>query len=194
MKQSPFYKEANLMVQMIPEVAKENCFALKGGTAINFFWRDMPRLSVDLDLTYLPIEDRNTSLANISVALDRIATSIEKVHTNLKVQRTRAKGSQRISKLVVIDRDAQIKIEPNEVIRGFVFPAQERDLCSRAEILFEKTASITTLSFADLYGGKLCAALDRQHPRDIYDMKVLLENEGITDEIRKAFFDLSFES
>jgi len=59
----------------------------------------------------------------------------------LKVQRTRAKGSQRISKLVVIDRDAQIKIEPNEVIRGFVFPTQERDLCSRAETLFEKTAS-----------------------------------------------------
>jgi predicted nucleotidyltransferase component of viral defense system len=145
MKQSPFYKEADLIVQMIPEVAEESCFALKGGTAINFFWRDMPRFSVDLDLTYLPIEDRDTSLQNISKALGKIAISIEKTHPNFKVQRSQVKGTQRIAN------------------------------------------SITTLSFADPYGGKLCAALDRQHPRDIFDMKVLMENEGITDDIRKAF-------
>lgn len=81
----------------------------------------------------------------------------------------------------------RIKIEPNEVIRGTVFPSGERDLTPSAEKMFELSVTARTLSVADLYGGKLCAALDRQHPRDLFDVKVLLEKEGITDEIRKAF-------
>jgi predicted nucleotidyltransferase component of viral defense system len=187
MRDSPFYTQANLMVRMIPEVARERCFALKGGTAINFFWREMPRLSVDIDLVYLPVEGRETALEGISAALDRIVGLIEKHHSDLKVQRSLAHKSKRISKLVVSSKDARIKIEPNEVIRGSVYPPIERDLCGEAEELFEKSATISSLSFEDLYGGKLCAALDRQHPRDIFDMKLLLENEGITDPMRKAF-------
>jgi hypothetical protein len=58
-----FRKQAALLVRTIPLVAAETCFALKGGTAINLFVRDMPRLSVDIDLTYPPVEDRATSLA-----------------------------------------------------------------------------------------------------------------------------------
>jgi hypothetical protein len=95
-KKSPFYKEADLMVRLIPEVAKEACFALKGGTAINFFWRDMPRLSVDIDLAYLPVENRDLSLSSISSALDRIAISLEKVGSGLKVHRSLTKGGSRI--------------------------------------------------------------------------------------------------
>jgi len=52
---------------------------------------------------------------------------------------------------------------------------------------FEKSVQIQTLSLEDLYGGKICAALDRQHPRDLYDIKILFDNEGITDKIRTAF-------
>jgi hypothetical protein len=74
---NPFSEQARLMVALIPLVAKQNCFALKGGTAINFFIRDMPRLSVDIDLAYLPVEDRQTSLTNIDKALAAIATTIE---------------------------------------------------------------------------------------------------------------------
>jgi Nucleotidyl transferase AbiEii toxin, Type IV TA system len=81
----------------------------------------------------------------------------------------------------------RMKIEPNEVIRGAVYPIEERELTRRAEDLFELSVAAQTLSLADLYGGKLCAALDRQHPRDLFDVKLLLENEGITEEIRKAF-------
>jgi hypothetical protein len=65
------------MVTLLPQVAKQTCFALKGGTAINLFIRDMPRLSVDIDLAYLPVEDRQTSLTNIDKALAAIATDIE---------------------------------------------------------------------------------------------------------------------
>jgi hypothetical protein len=84
MQGSPFFKAAKLMLEMISFVAEERCFALKGGTAINFFLCDMPRLSVDIDLTYLPIEDRNTLLNNISAALSRITANIKRVIPGLK--------------------------------------------------------------------------------------------------------------
>ena len=184
---NPFYRRATLIVRMIPLVAEEACFSLKGGTAINFFVRDLPRLSVDIDLTYLPIEDRTASLEGISAALDRIAERITRLHPELRVQRATRFQSKRTAKLVVQSRTAQVKIEPNEVMRGAVFPGAMRDLSPKAEALFEMAATIHTVSLPDLYAGKLCAALDRQHPRDLFDVKALLENEGITPEIRKAF-------
>ena len=49
-----YRRQVELLVRTIPPVAQEACFALKGGTAINLFIRNMPRLSVDIDLTYLP--------------------------------------------------------------------------------------------------------------------------------------------
>ncbi|MEX2163181.1 MAG: nucleotidyl transferase AbiEii/AbiGii toxin family protein [Sulfuricaulis sp.] len=188
MKNSPYFEQAVLMLRVIPHVTAESCFALKGGTAINLFVRDMPRLSVDIDLTYLPAnEPRETALQRMGSALARIAAAVKKAIPGTKVQETRAREPDRIAKLVVATGRTRIKIEPNEVIRGAVFPAEERELTPRAEELFELAVTARTLSVADLYGGKLCAALDRQHPRDLFDVKVLLENEGITDEIRKAF-------
>ncbi len=85
-RNSMFFKQARLMMRVMPSVEKETCFALKGGTAINFFLRDMPRLSVDIDLAYLPIEARDESLNKISEALARTAASIQKSYRNIKVQ------------------------------------------------------------------------------------------------------------
>ncbi len=176
------------MLRAIPHVAAEACFALKGGTAINLFVRDMPRLSVDIDLAYLPVDEpRETALKKMSDALGRVAASIKKTITGIKIQESRAQKPDRITRLIVATELARIKIEPNEVIRGSVFPAEDRELTRGAEDLFELSVTAQTLSIADLYGGKLCAALDRQHPRDLFDVKFLLENEGITDQIRKAF-------
>ena len=188
MKDSPYFKQAELMLRAIPHVAAESCFALKGGTAINLFVRDMPRLSVDIDLAYLPVDEpRETALKQISEALSRIAVEIRKAVPGSKVQESRSQEPGRITKLIVAVGQTRIKIEPNEVIRGSVFPVEKYELTRRAEDMFELSVSARTLSVADLYGGKLCAALDRQHPRDLFDVKVLLENEGITDDIRKAF-------
>ena len=176
------------MLKTIPHVAAETSFALKGGTAINLFVREMPRLSVDVDLAYLLVDEpRNTALKEISAALDRIAIAIKKAIVGTRVHETRAQNPDRIARLTVAVGPTRIKIEPNEVIRGSVFPAQERELTRRAEDTFELSVTAQTLSLADLYGGKLCAALDRQHPRDLFDVKLLLDNEGITGEIRKAF-------
>ncbi|MEK6699202.1 MAG: nucleotidyl transferase AbiEii/AbiGii toxin family protein [Nitrospirota bacterium] len=188
MRKSPYFEQALLMLRVIPQVTAEECFALKGGTAINLFLRDMPRLSIDIDLAYLPLdEERDKALANIGKALTRIAAAIKKAMPGIKIQESRAHGSKLISKLVVENGSTRIIIEPNEVIRGAVWAPVERELTKRAEETFELSVTARSLSTADLYGGKICAALDRQHPRDLFDIKVLLDNEGITDKIRKTF-------
>ena len=188
MKDSPYFKQAQLMLKTIPHVTAETCFALKGGTAINLFVRDMPRLSVDIDLTYLPVDEpRDTALKKMSDALARVAAAIKKTIASTRVQETRAQSPDRVTRLTVAVGPTRIKIEPNEVIRGSVFPAEERELTQRAEETFELSVTAQTLSLPDLYGGKLCAALDRQNPRDLFDVKLLLDNEGITEKIRKAF-------
>jgi len=92
-----------------------------------------------------------------------------------------------ITKLFVRRQDAIVTIEPNQVIRGSLFGCEEKDLCRKAEEVFEKFVIAKTLSFAELYGSKICAALDRQHPRDIFDIMLLMKNEGITDQVRRAF-------
>ena len=188
MKDSRYFNQVELMLKTIPHVTAEPDFALKGGTAINLFVRDMPRLSVDIDLTYLPVEEpRDTALNRISDTLRRIAAAIKRVIPGVKVQESQARESKRIAKLVVASSQTRIKIEPNEVIRGTVYPVEERELTERAEEMFERSVTARVLSIPDLYGGKICAALDRQHPRDLFDVRMLLEHEGVTDEIRKAF-------
>ena len=63
-----YRRQAALLIRTLPLVAEETCFALKGGTAINLFIRNMPRLSVDIDLTYLPVQPRAESLTAIDAA------------------------------------------------------------------------------------------------------------------------------
>ena len=187
MKDSPFYPSALLMLRVLPFVVPEECFALKGGTAINLFARDLTRLSVDIDLTYLPIGPRRESLDKIHQALARIADEITRSLPGIKVQPSKSRSTALITKLFVNDRGVQIKIEPNEIIRGTIFPNRELRLSKKARDLFELDVSSQVLSFEDLYGGKICAALDRQHPRDLFDVKLLLENEGFNEKVRKAF-------
>ena len=174
------------MVALLPLVAKQTCFALKGGTAINLFIRDMPRLSVDIDLAYLPVEDRQTSLTNIDKAFATIATDIEQHIAGSSVNTSLLKGTGKRYKLVVWQKEISVKIEVSPVLRGSVYPAEFGELCARARAAFG-FARIQLLSFEDLYAGKLCAALDRQHPRDLYDVQLLFNNEGINEQMKNAF-------
>jgi predicted nucleotidyltransferase component of viral defense system len=183
-RESSYFKRAQLITRALPAVATEKCFALKGGTAICFFHRDLPRLSVDIDLTYLPIGPRDQSLVAITEALERIAVALRKQGYRVELGKN-AQG--RVHKLFVMDRQSRIKIEPNEVLRGTIHPVENRTLCAAAEEAFETSATLQVLASSELYAGKLCAALDRQHPRDLFDVKLLLEAEGITDAIRRAF-------
>lgn len=173
-------------MRALPIVAQEPCFALKGGTAINLFIRDMPRLSVDIDLAYLPVKPRHESLQEIDAALKNIAAKIEKGIPETKVRPSVLQGTDRAVKLVVSTRDAQIKIEVTPVLRGTVFPPKTRAVSEKVQSEFG-FAEIVLVSFEDLYGGKLVAALDRQHPRDLYDVRLLLANEGLTRDLFRAF-------
>ena len=181
-----YRKQAMLLIKIVPLVAAETSFALKGGTAINLFLRDMPRLSVDLDLTYVPIADRASSLKEIGAAMRRIAKAIERAVPGAHVNTSTPKGEKAITKLVVRADDAQIKIEVTPVLRGCVYEPAIRSVSARVESEFG-FAEMSVVSFADLYAGKIVAALDRQHPRDLFDVRDLLAHEGIDDRLRKAF-------
>jgi predicted nucleotidyltransferase component of viral defense system len=180
-----YVRQAELMLRCLPEVGKQSCFALKGGTAINLFLRSMPRLSVDIDLTYLPLSSRDESLRGIGAALREIDADIKRHVADTRTALRHAQGT--VSGINVATDEAQIKIEANLVLRGTVRAPVQRDLCEAAVDRFEMFVSAQSLSLDDLYGGKICAALDRQHPRDLYDIHVLLQNEGLTAGIRRCF-------
>ncbi len=177
-----YKNQVRLLLDILPIVAKEKCFALHGGTAINLFIRNMPRLSVDIDLTYIPVEDRATSIININLALKRIKDEIEG-----SLPATTAEHKSDKAKLQVATKDASIKLEVNLTKRGIYTAAEERALCEKAQKDFDVFCTMPIVSFGLLYGGKICAALDRQHPRDLFDVKYLLENEGFNDEVKEGF-------
>jgi hypothetical protein len=181
-----FSEQVRLLVATIPSVAQETCFALKGGTAINLFLRNLPRLSVDLDLVYLPIEERETSLSHLDAAMRRIATRIRQSLAGTTVAETVLPKTDKCIRLQVMRHNTAIKIEVSPVMRGTLNPINETVLAddARAEFGF---ARMNLLHFTDIYAGKLCAALDRQHPRDLFDVHFLLANEGITPALKDTF-------
>ncbi|RPI21321.1 MAG: nucleotidyl transferase AbiEii/AbiGii toxin family protein [Acidobacteria bacterium] len=181
-----YRRQAALLVRAIPFVGAETCFALKGGTAINLFVRDMPRLSVDIDLTYLPIAARAQSLQDMGDALRRIADAVEHGIAGARVDLAAISPENRVTKLLVRAKGVQIKIEVTPVTRGCVHEPAAKSVSPRVEDEFG-FAEIQVVSFADLYAGKLVAALDRQHPRDLFDVHGLLSNEGIDQVLRKTF-------
>lgn len=178
--------QVRLLLQVLPEIGRFDCFAMKGGTAINLFVRDMPRLSVDIDLTYLPVQDRETSLAAIDAAMRSLAAAIPGRIPGTRVTMRSSAGEGAITSLLVAGRDAQIKVEVTPVMRGCVYPPVIRQVTEAVEAAFG-FAEFQLVSFADLYAGKIVAALDRQHPRDLFDGRELLANEGIDDALRDAF-------
>lgn len=183
---NPFTEQVRLLVTLLPHVARQDCFALKGGTALNLFVRDLPRLSVDIDLAYVPVEDRETSLTAIDQALKVIAMDIERTVSRAVVHGSVLSGTTTWFKLLVKRDGVSVKIEVTPVLRGSVYPPERRELTPRAQALFGY-AQVQVLSFEDMYAGKLCAALDRQHPRDLFDVRLLLSADGITPRMKDAF-------
>lgn len=181
-----YRRQVALLIRTIPFISRETDFALKGGTAINLFVRDLPRLSVDIDLTYLPVKPRNESLAGIEQAMKRIAMAIRNSIPGVHVAEGRTVPEGAITKLNARVDDVQIKIEVTPVLRGCVYDPLQRAVSESVEANFGY-AEAQVVSFADLYAGKLVAALDRQHPRDLFDVRDLLANEGIDDQLRRSF-------
>lgn len=184
---SVYKNQAELLLRCLPTVFTQEVFALKGGTAINFFLQDLPRLSVDIDLCFLPLDERNAALIRINDTLTDIQKSLQDRMQGLSVNPGRDSETNLKTKLFIKDRESTIKLEVNTVQRGSAFHTITSDLSKKAKQLFEMTLEGRLLDESEIYGSKICAALDRQHPRDLFDTKILLENEGITETIKNAF-------
>lgn len=162
------YKEkVHLLLRILPIVMGEECFAIHGGTAINLFVENLLRLSVDIDLTYIPLEDRASSLTHINEALKRIADKVKK-----QIKGANVIPRFDICKLTCEWRGCQVKIEVNQTKRGIVGGEPlVLPLCPKAQELFEMEVEARIVPLTLLYGGKIAAALSRQHPRDLFDIK-----------------------
>lgn len=165
-----------LLVDILPVLSREPRFALKGGTAINLFEHDLPRLSVDIDLTWLPTHSFAEDATAIDQALTTLADGLRARSRSLHVQLSASPGSQGATRLIVSRGRALVQIETTPVMRGTVHPVREMDVRPMVEEAFG-FASAQVLSFADLYAGKLAAALSRQHPRDLFDVGLLLDDK-----------------
>ena len=182
---SAYLRQAELVVRCIPALAEEPCFAIKGGTAINLFELNLPRLSVDIDLTFLPVTDRATAIAEINAALQRIEKRLE-----ARGVAVRTRGTDVSRKIACFANGAEIKIEPNFILRGAVYPVRMLELSPKMSEIVGVSAEMQVLSFKELYGGKVCAALDRQHPRDLFDMAQFYKSHSLA-EVKDGFLVLA---
>ena len=179
-----YLNQVNLVVGALQHVSKEDCFALKGGTAINLFYNNLPRLSVDIDLTYLGFETRDDACKNINLALERILKSLKDAGYSAVIQ-----GNNIEKKIICSNEDASIKIEPNYIIRGYISKPELMTTCEAVEDKFG-FAEIQVISKSELYGGKICAALDRQHPRDLFDINEYFMRNDFNLELTKGFITM----
>jgi predicted nucleotidyltransferase component of viral defense system len=174
-----------LLLRCATDVFKNDCFAMKGGTAINLFVRNMPRLSVDIDVVYTPwAQERNLALRTINQEIQNIAHRLERMGLACRTVRSRDMGD---TKLVIEDGNVQVKVEVKTVFRGCVKPVMQRVLCSKTSAMFNLELTLPTLAPAELYGSKLVAALDRQHPRDLFDVCKMFDADTLTDETTECF-------
>jgi hypothetical protein len=148
-----YESQVALLIDVLPVVAQAEVFALKGGTAINFFHLDCPRLSVDIDLHYLPTNERVEALEDIKANMQMIARGIEQAYPDANV-----KIDPKTCNAVVTRRGAQIKIEPNTVIRGGLLPVEQKPLSPYLEQKYGRGVTVRCIAKHELYAGKLCAA------------------------------------
>jgi len=174
-----------LLLAVTPAVFNNDIFAMKGGTAINLFVQDMPRLSVDIDVVYRPWQtQRDEALQAINDELAVISQRLQPLGLQTRLIRSKDVSD---TKLIVENESSQVKIEVNIVFRGTVLPVKHRSLSTSTSDLFGVEFEAPILARDELYAGKLVAALDRQHPRDLFDVWQLYESGGLTERMAECF-------
>ena len=182
---SRYLDTVRLLLDVAPEVFSQDGFAMKGGTAINFFHGNMPRLSVDIDVVFT---DHTLSR---EAALEDISSRLKEIHERVARRAIAAEfrplpAGEEI-KLFLKRGDAMVKVEVNQVFRGTVLPVVRSRLAEEARGMFTLDLQLPTLDYPELYGSKLVAAMDRQHPRDLFDVAKMYERGGLTPEIIECF-------
>ena len=174
-----------LLLEVAPVIFEEPGFAIKGGTAINLFLRDMPRLSVDIDLVYTDYHrSREKALATITNSIERMSLALEK--RGLEIQVPSGRGGEQ-TKLFIRRGSCLVKVEVNHVFRGTVMDVVTSALVESAQDYFEREIELPVLAAPELYGSKLVAAMDRQHPRDLFDVLGMYQAHGLTEPVLECF-------
>ena len=164
-----YAQKVELLLRLMPIVMEEGVFAVHGGTAINLFLKDLPRYSVDIDLTYIPLSDRTESLADINLHLQSICEKAKKAFKGMHIV-----PNYSTCKLLCEYRGKQVKVEVNQTKRGLVGgEAVTIPLSEKAQDEFGLYCEANIVPLTQLYGGKIAAALSRQHPRDLFDVKFM---------------------
>lgn len=184
MKQE-YIDTVRLLIDIAPAVFASPRFAMKGGTALNLFVQDMPRLSVDIDVVFTDSSlPRDEALAVIESDLKAVAGALEA--QGFSVTMPRKPGGEEV-KLFVNDQKAEVKVEVNHVFRGTLLPVGSMPLAAAAQDMFTSDLAVPMLETAELYGSKLVAAMDRQHPRDIFDVLKMYEKFGLDSSFVDCF-------
>lgn len=161
--------KVELLLRLMPIVMEEGVFAVHGGTAINLFLKDLPRYSVDIDLTYIPLAGRKESLEDINLHLKSISEKAKKAFKGMHIV-----PNYTTCKLLCEYRGKQVKVEVNQTKRRLVGgDAIPTPLSEKAQEEFGLYCEANIVSLSQLYGGKIAAALSRQHPRDLFDVKYM---------------------
>lgn len=182
---SRYSERVKLLVEILPTLADEKRFALKGGTAINLFEHDLPRLSVDIDLTWLPVSEFAKDARDIAAALEAIGERLRSGPLRLQVQSSGTEAAG-VYRLIASRKRSRVQIETTPVMRGTVHPVRTLRVRPGVERDFG-FAEMQVLDFADLYAGKLSATLSRQHPRDLFDMQPLLDDGRLDERLWRTF-------
>lgn len=178
MLNADYQRAVQLLLRIVPAVFSTDAFALKGGTAINLFLTPVTRLSVDLDLVFLPLGlTRAEALQAISDELDGVRERMTAMGLTVRAPR-RLAGDD--TQLLVSDGLTEVKIEVNQVFRGTVLPSRQSNLHPAAQDMFATHVTARLLAEEEVYAGKAVAALDRQHPRDLFDVWVRNQSGGYT--------------
>ena len=80
-----YAEKVEILLRVLPIVMDEKVFAVHGGSAINLFVRDLPRYSVDIDLTYMPLQEREESLNDINTLTQKPYTLSASIGSVIKV-------------------------------------------------------------------------------------------------------------
>ena len=164
-----YSQKVELLLRLIPIVVEEGVFAIHGGTAINLFLKDLPRYSVDIDLTYIPLSDRQQSIDDINLHLQFISEKAKKAFKGMHIV-----PNYSTCKLLCEYRGKQVKVEVNQTKRGIVGgDVLTVPLSDKAQDEFGLYCEARIVPITQLYGGKIAAALSRQHPRDLFDVKYM---------------------
>ncbi len=181
MNEQQYKKQVALLIRIMPLVYRIEDFALHGGTAINLFHQNLPRYSVDIDLTYVPIAPRKESLEQINRRLLELKEYIERAIPGIVVVH-----KKEVWKLLCSNHGAVVKVEVNAIKRGILGEIEIMELCQKAQEEFQVNCKARIVPYSQLYGGKIAAALSRQHPRDMFDCKYM--KELTLDAVKEGLF------